>query len=267
MRRHSLCLATFLMASMLLAGCSRSAPVPGVVPFRSQAALLPDAKSQDPTRGTPEAGVSQRGPMAPKTSPSILELASSLKAGLVNDLPAMASQLTAPSYQLQVIPRNSQENADRIAKDWAADARQVYVIWAYWKLPALSITRHAYYSPSKGKALKVEFTLASFVSKTFEEPADGFEQAFLILNEPQDRHAHGVKDAHAIARRAGYVPSKFGAAVLLDIKTFGPMWVFADMPSKTEGQPVMAVNAESGMVTQGGEVMMLAKILFKRAGY
>ncbi|MNT67509.1 hypothetical protein D3C72_2056600 [compost metagenome] len=65
----------------------------------------------------------------------------------------------------------------------------------------------------------------------------------------------------------GYIPNTYGAAVLLDIKTYGPMWVFADMPSQTEGVPVMMVHAESGMVTQGGEAMMIAKYLFERAGY
>jgi hypothetical protein len=274
-----LLLASCLPATLLLAGCHRSTLVPSAAPFTSQPARAtwqtpaPTAPAQPMTRkpvSHPESPVLP----APPAEPTLLELAGAIarQGGIVNDLPAMANQLDASSYQsqtyqVQVVPRNSQEKADRIALEWASDARQLYTIWAYWKLPALSITRHAYYSPSKGKALKVEFTLSSLFSKSFEEPAEGFDQATLVLNEARDRHAIDVKEAHAIAKRMGYVPNKYGAAVLLDIKTYGPLWVFADMPSQTQGEPVMLVNAQTGMVTQGGEAMMLAKYLFQRAGY
>ncbi|MNR86918.1 hypothetical protein D3C72_177770 [compost metagenome] len=257
-----------LLASVILSGCNRSSVAPTVIPFQSQPALptmdqpLGKAPSNNASKAIPQ-------PVLPPIDSSMLAHAQAIAArgGLITDLPAMARQLEASSFQIQVIPRSSQEKADRLALEWASDARQLYVIWAYWKLPALSITRHSYYSPSKGKALKVEFTLSSLFSKTFEEPADGFDQASLILNEARDRHAFGVKDAHAIAKRIGYTPNKYGAAVLLDLKTHGPMWVFADMPSQTQGEPVMLVNAESGMVTQGGEALMLARYLFERAGY
>lgn len=256
--------ATLLLASLALTGCQRSALPPGTISFQSQPALrheAPELRTNAPER-------SER-PTPPAAGQSALESAKAiaLQGGLITDLPAMASQLDTQAYQVQVVPRNSQEKADRIAREWASDARQLYVIWAYWKLPILSITRHAYYSPSKGKALKVEFTLASFFPKSLEESADSFEQASLILNEARDRHAFGASEAHAIAKRMGYHSSKYGAAVLLDIKAYGPMWVFADMSSQTQGTPVMLVNAQSGMVTQSGEAMMLAEYLFQRAGY
>lgn len=256
--------ATLLLACFVVAGCHRSALAPGTIPFQSQPALRPEApelRTNAPER--------PNLPTPPATGPSMLEAAKAiaLQGGLITDLPAMARQLDSQAYQIQVVPRSSQEKADRIAKEWASDAQQLYVIWAYWKLPILSITRHSYYSPSKGKALKVEFTLVSLFPKSIEEPADGFEQATLVLNEARDRHAFGVSEAHAIAKRMGYHSSKYGAAILLDIKTFGPMWVFADMPSQTQGTPVMLVNAQSGMVTQSGEAMMLAEYLFQRAGY
>ncbi len=274
-----LLLASCLPAILLLAGCNRSTLVPSAAPFTSQPSRATWQSPVLPAPAVPASALPMTHPPvsrpespvlpAPPAEPTLLELAGAIarQGGIVNDLPAMASQLEASSYQVQVVPRNSQEKADRIAREWASDARQLYAIWAYWKLPALSVTRHAYYSPSKGKALKVEFTLSSLFSKSFEEPADGFDQATLVLNEARDRHAVDVKEAHAIAKRMGYVPNKYGAAVLLDIKTYGPLWVFADMPSQTQGEPVMLVNAQTGMVTQGGEAMMLARYLFQRAGY
>lgn len=257
-----------LLATVALSGCNRSTLAPMVIPFQSQPVL---PAWDQPTTTAPGKTASQPVPTVtpPASEPTLLAQAEAIarRGGLVTDLPAMARQLDSASYQVQIVPSSSQDKADRLAREWASDAQQIYVAWAYWKLPALSVTRHAYYSPSKGKAFKVEFTLSTLFAKSFEEPADGFEQASLILNEARDRHAFGVKDAHAIAKRIGYVPSKYGAAVLLDIKTYGPMWVFADMPSQTEGEPVMLVQAESGMVTQGGEALMLAKYLFQRAGY
>ncbi len=261
-------LSSLLIAATALAGCHRSSLPPAAAPFQSQPRLAYPGAVQAPSKAIPApeaaAGLADA---KPETNP--LALASSIAeaGGLINDLPAMTRQLETSAYSLQVVPAHSQEKADRIARDWAPDAQQLYVIWAYWKLPALSVTRHAYYSPSKGMAFKVEFTLSSLFAKSFEEPADGFDQATLILNEARDRHAVDAKDAHAIARRMGYVPNTYGAAVLLDIKTYGPMWVFADMPSQTQGEPVMLVHAETGMVTQGGEALLLAKYLFQRAGY
>jgi hypothetical protein len=267
-------MASILIAGLLATGCQRSGP--GLVSYGTSAFGLP-ASGWGPTvqpaypseqgaalPGAPAAGSQvDTGSKPAPVEPNVAELL----RGLVNDLPAMARQLDGQSYQIQVVPRSSQDKADRVAWNWASDAQQIYVIWAYWKLPALSITRHAYYSPSKGKALKVEFTLSSLFDKSYEEPAEGFDQASLVLNEARDRYAYEVKEAHAIARNMGYVPNKYGAAVLLVTKTHGPLWVFADMPSQTEGKPVMLVNAASGMVTQGGEAMLLAKYLFQRAGY
>jgi hypothetical protein len=259
--------AVLVLTAIGLAGCHRSTLPPSVVPFQSQPALPASDAPVKPVRSGAKSETSDflRLPAVP----TVLQRAEAiaLQGGMITDLAAMTHQLAASSFQVQVVPSSSQEKADRIAREWAADAKQLYTIWAYWKLPVFSITRHAYYSPTKGKALKVEFTVSSLFSKSLEEPAEGFDQATLILNEARDRHAVGARDAHAIARRMGYVPNKYGAAVLLDIKTYGPMWVFADMPSQTEGDPVMLVHAETGMVTQGGEVLLLAKYLFQRAGY
>lgn len=256
------------LSVLFLTGCGRSAPSPATVSFQSQPAwptieaprassAQPDALAPNPQHPAANATFDERRDLA---LPEGLQ-------GLIADLPGMARSLDEQAYQVQVVPRSSQEKADKLAKAWASDARQIYVIWAYWKLPLFSITRHAYYSPSKGVALKVESTLSSLFVKSVEEPAEDFDKASLVLNEARDRHPLDVKDAHAIARRAGYVPNRYGAAVLLDLKTYGPMWVFADMPTQTQGTPVMMVNAESGMVTQGGEAFALAKYLFKRAGY
>lgn len=261
-------LLTIGLSVLMLTGCGRSALVPVTVPFQSQPAG-PAFQAPGASATRPEALAPNPQPPAVKADPQS-DLAQGLPEGLdglISDLPGMARSLEAQRYQVQVVPRSSQEKADAIAKAWASDARQIYVIWAYWKLPIFSITRHAYYSPSKGVALKVEATLSSLFVKSVEEPAEGFDKASLVLNEARDRHPLDVKDAHAIARRAGYVPNTYGAAVLLDLKTYGPMWVFADMPSQIQGTPVMMVNAESGMVTQGGEAFALAKYLFKRAGY
>ncbi len=265
-RRSAWLLSGLLTTSVALAGCHRSTLPPGVMPFQSQPALPAGSLTAQPARSATSEAPSQ--PPSPAV-PSVLQQAEAIarQGGMISDLPALATKLEATSYHAQVVPQSSQEKADRIAREWAADAQQLYAVWAYWKLPVISVTRHAYYSPSKGKALKVEFTLSSLFAKSFEEPAEGFDQATLILNEARDRHAFGVKDAHAIAKRMGYIPNKYGAAVLLDIKTYGPMWVFADMPSQTQGEPVMLVHAETGMVTQGGEALLLARYLFKRAGY
>jgi len=266
LRLHRLLPGVLLAAALGLSGCNRSSIAPLVTPFQSQPPL---PAWEQPVRAEGSRAPVQKPTALPEAESTLLVHAQAIaqRGGLITDLPAMARQLDSPAYQTQVLPSSSQDKADRLAKEWAADAQQLYVIWAYWKIPALSVTRHAYYSPSKGMAFKVEFTLSTLFAKSYEEPADGFDQATLILNEARDRHAFGVRDAHAVAKRIGYVPNKYGAAVLLDIKTYGPMWVFADMPSQTEGEPVMLVHAESGMVTQGGEALMLARYLFQRAGY
>lgn len=260
--------AVLLVAALALAGCTRATIPAYVAPFQSHILRPISAENATPA---PRGGSLPPLPegTSPTQAPELLSTAAAIaaKGGLITDLPGMAAELDASAQSLQVIPSSSQQKADRIAKEWASDAQQLYVIWAYWKLPALSITRHAYYSPSKGLAFKVEFTLSSLFAKSWEEPADGFDQATLILREARDRHAVGVKEAHAIAKRMGYVPNTYGAAVLLDIVGYGPLWVFADMPTQTQGEPVMIVSAETGQVTQSGDALLVARYLFKRAGY
>lgn len=266
-------MATVGMAiALLLAGCGRTvAPTVSVAPPRalapaSQALKAPVA----PVATTPAVTVVDAATAKPEApaAAGVTEAtqwatmqAIARKGGLVTGLSSLTAE--APSgYATQLLPETTQAKAEALARAWASDARQAYIGWGFWKVSALGRVRHTYYSPSKQRVLKLEYSVTSGFLKQYEDVADGYDLAFLVLRDAYDVNAFRVKDAHERARSYGYRPGKNTTASLLNFVFLGPVWCFID---DRTWEPTVLVKAESGDVVTSGPLMWAASYLIAQA--
>ncbi|HEY9897828.1 MAG TPA: hypothetical protein V6D00_01490 [Pantanalinema sp.] len=252
--------------ALLLSGCGRAvAPAVSVAPPRAQAAasVAPKAPAA-PLASAPVAPVSA-APEVPPASAEELQWehlrAIGQAGGLVKGLSSLTAETSAP-YATQIVPETTQAKAQALARAWAPDARQAYIGWGFWKVSLLSRVRHTYYSPSKKRVLKLEYSVTSaFLSQT-EEDGEGYDLGFLALRDAYDVSAFQVKDAHSRARSYGYRPGKNTTACLLNFVLLGPVWCFID---DRTWEPTVLIKAESGEVVTGGPLMWAASFLIARA--
>lgn len=258
-----------LAMALLLSGCGRAvAPTVTAAPLRA-----PIASAKAPAQA-PAAPASAAQPITAQPSAQSPTEATSAEArqwehlraigqagGLVKDLSSLTAETSAP-YATQIVPETTQAKALAAARAWAPDARQAYIGWGFWKVSLLSKVRHTFYSPSKNRVLKLEYTVSSaFLSQT-EEEAEGYDLGFLVLRDAYDVNAYQVKDAHSRARSYGYRPGKNTTACLLNFVLLGPVWCFID---DRTWEPTVLVKADSGDVVTSGPLMWAAGFLIARA--
>lgn len=166
-------------------------------------------------------------------------------------------------YGAQLLPIDTQLKADTRARDWASDAKQVYLGWGFWKSTLLAQTQHVYYSPAKKKKLKITFKLVSWKHETSEELAPKFGLANKLLKGTADVHSWNGKRSHQRARSSGYTPTgRNEVGVLIHPIVIGPLWVWLD--NEDHQYPLMAVKAHSGEVVRDGLEMAAIRYMFSQ---
>ncbi|MBO9540643.1 hypothetical protein J7643_08635 [bacterium] len=262
-----------LAIALLLSGCGRAvAPTVSTVQPRAAAPAQVAAKApatslvSAPLASAPKA----TAPQAPEAAPAPASFealqwdhlrAIGQAGGLVTGLSSLTAEVPA-SYTTQIVPESTQALAQARAKAWAPDARQAYIGWGFWKVSLLSRVRHAYYSPSKKKVLKLEYSVSSVFLNQYEDDGDGYDLGFLVLRDAYDVHRYQVKEAHSKARSYGYRPGKNTTAALLNFVLLGPVWCFID---DRTWEPTVLIKADSGDVVTSGPLMWAASYLIGRA--
>lgn len=251
----------WLLSALVVTGCHQASPLP-----TTPVSAWPLETKPTPTLATPLADAPVDPSVADHEQPGTLAPSwSTLQAiaqegGLVRGLESLEAPESA--YRAELVPANTQDKAEQLAHAWAPDARQVYVGWGFWKISLLGRVRHVYYSKQKHQALQLEYSLTSFSLKRTELDGTSFKDAFLVLRDAYDTGAYNAKDCYAIARRAGYHPSKNSVGCLLDLVLVGPVWAFLDDQSMT---PTVVVKADSGEAITHGPLMWAVQYLIKKS--
>lgn len=251
--------ALFLLG-LLLAGCQRPPMQPATPepPAPRSAAPLPATVLPDAPDDRPLAPF--EAAMAP-TVPWATLRAIGESGGLVKGLMSLAPTEESGAT-VQIVPENTQDRAQDLARAWQPDARQVYVGWGFLGISLLGKVRHVYYSPSTNRQLRLEYSLTRGRLERHECDGSDYKQAFIVLRDAYDMHAWQATDAYARAKRAGYRPGKYVTASLLHLVGFGPQWVFIEDRSWT---PTVVVNARTGDVVTSGPLMWAVTYLVDRA--
>lgn len=249
-----------VLLGLLLAGCQR-APMPASAPLAAPrsaapapAAVLPDAPADLPLAATRPAAAASELPF--ETLRAIGD-----RGGLVKGLMSLGTEEEG-GQSVQILPGDTQDRAQELARAWQPDARQVYVGWGFWGISLLGKVRHVYYSPKTNRQLRLEYSFTRNRLERVECDGSDFKDAFLILRDAYDMHPWQARDAYARAKRAGYRPGKYVTATLLHLVGFGPQWVFIEDRSWT---PTVVVNAKTGDVTTSGPLMWAVSYLVNMA--
>lgn len=251
-----------LLLGLLLAGCQRP-PLPAMdlkptvrQSTAPQAAVaLPDAPQDLPLDQVAAPATAPELPWA--TLRSISD-----RGGLVKGLMGLVPDEEGSGATIQIVPENTQDRAQELARAWDPEARQVYVGWGFWGVSLLGQVRHVYYSKRTNRQLRLEYSFTRNRLVRTECDGSDFKDAFLVLRDAYDMHPWQAKDAYARAKRAGYRQGKFVTASLLHLVGFGPQWVFIEDRSWT---PTVAVDAETGEVTTSGPLMWAITYLVNKA--
>lgn len=266
-------LMSLLTLSAVMTGCGVNAsnhqPLPtvpaalsapgAVVPAPKLGAATSDADAiKTPTLATPVVADRLTGAMA-----SAKELASygPLVTGL--DTLQAATDAETHGYAVQTTPQRTQEAADRLARAWSSDAKQLWLAWGFKTFSLFGHSRHVYFSADKKRMLTIDFGF-------WGNKVDQYETTGLVaqyagkliaafLQEPRDIYPVRGRDAYLIARRQGYAPTH-GVAKVLMINPYivGPQWVFLNAQNK----PEVLVDANTGEFRNGGTLLQLLGYLF-----
>lgn len=166
------------------------------------------------------------------------------------------------AYTTQLLPEDTQLQAEQIAHQWADDARQLYIGWGFWKIHWLGKVRHVYYSARLKRELRLEYSFLKCKLAATECAAPDLDQAFLVLRDAYDDRAFTATRAYRRARDAGYRPTKNVTASLLHLALLGPVWVFLDDATMN---PTYLVRADSGEVLTDGPLMIAVRYLVNRS--
>lgn len=246
----------YVLLGVLMAGCQRAPQplMPATEPAslaRPQAAdVLPDAPAD-----VPLAEVQQAAPELPWDALRAI----GASGGVVRGVASLAPDADAT---VQLVPEQTQDDAQQLARAWQPDARQVYVGWGFWGISLLGKVRHVYYSPKTNRQLRLEYSFTRGRLERHECDGTDFKDAFMVLRDAYDMHPWQAREAYARARRAGYRPGKYVTATLLHLVGFGPQWVFIEDRS---WRPTVVVNANNGDVTTSGPLMWAVSYLVNRA--
>lgn len=243
-----------LLLGMLLAGCRQqggttlsSLPTPAPAPQAAVAAL--PAAPADPDLA--------RQAVPPAQVDAFRAIGA--RGGFVDGFSGLDE---APEgYSVQLLPENTQLEAERLAHAWADDARQVYVGWGFWKVHVLGKTRHVYYSHSKRQTFTVEYSFLKSRRTATVCHTDTMEQAFLVLRDAYDNGGTTASAAYRRAQQAGYRPHKYVTASLMHLVLVGPVWIFLDDLTM---EPTHVVVANGGEVLTDGPLMAGVRYLIRR---
>ncbi|HEY9856440.1 MAG TPA: hypothetical protein V6D05_11925 [Stenomitos sp.] len=251
---------TCVILGVLLAGCQRAPqpPVTAEVPVRQAVVQQATAPLPDAPADVPLAQVEKA--QAPQLPWDALHAIAD-QGGVVKGLTGLAPD-EAPGQTIQIVPEDTQDNAQELAHAWQPDARQVYVGWGFWGISLLGKVRHVYYSPKTNRQLRLEYSFTKGRLERHECDGTDFKDAFLVLRDAYDMHPWQARDAYARAKRAGYRPGKYVTATLLHLVGFGPQWVFIE---DTSWRPTVVVDADTGDVTTSGPLMWAVTYLVNRA--
>lgn len=249
--RHS---PVWLALALVVAGCA-TAPAT-VTPARpapeppAAAPALVAAPHVSVRSGAPEAAEDALAPFRRIAA----------KGGLIGSF-TQDIERTETGYNLLVVPSSSQARADEVARQWAPDARPIFAGYGFWKKAWISFVRHGYYSKTKDRALMLDFAISklALVRKT-DEAGGAYGDAATVLDDAADQYTYGARLATDIAKAHGYVPKKIHVAAILNLKLYGPHWVFLDDRDWT---PTLLVNAKTGQVTKTGPTIEAIKLLMK----
>jgi hypothetical protein len=243
--------------TLLVAGCATApatmAPARPAPPTAAAASAIAVAPHVSVRAGAPE-GASDDA-LAP-----FRRIASN--GGLIGSF-AEDVERTETGYNLLVVPADSQAKADEVARAWAPDARPIFAGYGFWKKAWISFVRHGYYSRTKDRALMLDFAISKrvLVRKT-DEPGGAYGDAATVLDDAADQYTYGAKLATDIAKAHGYTPKKIHVAAIMNLRLYGPHWVFLDDRDWT---PTLMVNAKTGQVTRTGPMIEAVKLLMKPA--
>ncbi|MBM3269678.1 MAG: hypothetical protein FJZ01_18765 [Candidatus Sericytochromatia bacterium] len=266
----------------LATGCGRpDAPGPAVpaaaAPARTAAApayalelpmtapaVRPAGSARDLPHDRPEAFPDSAASLPAPRAPG-LDALFSLQGGLV-DVRDMASEPEPPEYGAQLVPVDTNLEAQHDAELWAPDAKQMYVAAGFWKTPLLGMTKHVFYSPSRDQKYILYFKLfKGIVKRKIVKASPRYKVAYDILRGAQDAWSYDLRRAHKVARDAYYRPTgSITVGVLVHPLVLGPCWVFLD--NAEDQRPVIAVRASDGGVYRQGDLPFEAiKIIVTRS--
>lgn len=265
-----------LGACILLALSSACASVPGAgraVPAAVPASELgfevaakdftPAAVSLDLTldRATRAGAADTPAPAFRKTGLEPL-----LALGGLVDVSDFAAEREPAGYQAQLVPADTNLEAQREAELWAPDSKQMYIAAGFWRSPLFGLTKHVYYSPSRDQKYILYFKLfKGIVSRRIRRASPHYKVAYDLLNGAQDVWSYDLPAALKVARGMYYRPAgSITVGVLIAPILIGPCWVFLDNPE--DQKPVLAVRARDGGTYREGDLPFEAiKVLVQRS--
>jgi hypothetical protein len=241
--------------ALVVAGCA-AAPISTLAPSPARPAE-PAAKA---AIAAPQVTVRARGTLPAAGDPLAVYRRIGARGGVIASFTTAIAQ-SESTYNVLVVPSGSQDKAERVAREWAPDARPIFVGYGYWKKSWISFVRHGFYSEQKDRALMLDFAIskAALIRKT-DEDGENYREAASVLGDAVDQYKYGAKLATDVAKASGYVPKKIHVGALLNMSFYGPQWVFLNDEDWT---PELLVNAKTGEVTKTGPMIEAAKFLMK----
>lgn len=271
--------ASTLCAAVLAAyasGCARLPAAAPASPPRAEAALAvaPKLPAAPTVRLDMEIGagldpslLEPAGPPGPAAPPELDPLAvlKSFTGGLVN-VGEFARESEPAGYGTQLLPRDTNLEAQHDAELWAPDAKQMYIAAGFWRTPYLGITKHVFYSELRDQKYIVYFKVFKGIVLRRVLPAGpDYKTAVNIMRAAQDVYSYDLIAAHDRARLAAYRPNHLiTVGVLIHPLVIGPCWVFLDNPD--DQRPQIAIRAKDGMIFKEGDLPFEAiKVLVQKS--
>ncbi len=266
-----------LGASVLLAlslGCARTPGIAGTEAgaIRTEAGATPAANPRVGAASVPASAPAYAldlkigtAPVPATPQPTGLEPILALGGGLV-DVQDWASETEPTGYGTQLVPADTNLEAQHDAELWAPDAKQMYVAAGFWRTPFFGLTKHVFYSPSRDQKYILYFKLfKGIVKRKIVKASPQYQLAYKIMRGAQDAWSYDLRAAHKRARDAYYRPTgSITVGVLIHPLVIGPCWVFLDNPE--DQRPVLAVRARDGGTYREGDLPFEAiKVLVTRS--
>lgn len=261
---------TWMALSALVAGCGVQTPhtVSAVspkakAPVAAQPVKLADAPvDADASNLVPVA----KAPVAqdPRTEALAMARAIAEHGPLVTDLESLDAIDETAGFGVQTTPEKTQMKADEAARQWAPDAKQLWLGWGYKTISWFGNSRHVYYSAQKKRMLTIDYGFWGNRRGQYETTGLIVQYAGKListfLQEPRDIYPVSGREAFNRARYHAYVNQTRGTIKVLMLNPYivGPQWVFLDERNK----PSVVVDANTGEVTSGGLIIELLGYLF-----
>ncbi len=275
------------LAAALAAGCAKPPAATGHGPPsparpESNAAVHLDLRlEQPPAKLTQGAPAGPAAPEAPGADPAFdsapdpgfdpafdlggLDVLRSLAGGLVS-VAEFAHEQEPAGYGAQILPTDTNLNAQHDAELWAPDAKQMYIAAGFWRSPTFGLTKHVFYSTLRDEKYILYYRLfKGIVQRRIRKAGPDYKTAVNIMRAAQDVHSFDLIRAHQRAKVSAYRPTgPITVGVLIDPMLIGPCWVFLDNPE--DQRPQIAVRAKDGTIFREGNLAFEAiKILVQKS--